>query len=135
MKVMDRTMQGIAHALNYRQVRQEVISSNIANAETPGFRSKRVDFEKALQNALELEKANSLNTNNGRHYDVGEGGFDHLSPEIYEDPNGVVSENGNTVERDKELARMAENKVMYDAAVQLMNKKFGLLKYAVNSER
>ncbi len=33
-----------------------------------------------------------------KHFDVGNGGFNNLKPEVYEDPNGVVSENGNTVD-------------------------------------
>jgi flagellar basal-body rod protein FlgB len=66
---------------------------------------------------------------------VGSGGFDNLQPEVYEDPNGVVSEDGNSVDRDAELAKMAENKIMYDATVKLLNKKLAILKYAINSEK
>jgi flagellar basal body rod protein FlgB len=40
-----------------------------------------------------------------RHYDVGNGGFNNLEPEIYEDSNGVVSEDGNTVDREQEMAK------------------------------
>ena len=49
-----------------------------------------------------------------------------ISPDIYEDPNGQVTVNGNTVDRDKEMALMAENKILYDAAIQLLNKKLSL---------
>ncbi len=135
MKVMDSTMKALAASLNLRQMRQEVIASNIANAETPGFKAKRIDFEEALARAIDVDRTQTLQTDSARHYNVGGGGFDNLAPEYYEDPNGVVSEDGNTVNRDEEMARMAENKLMYDAAVQLMNKKMGLRKYILNSER
>lgn len=135
MKTMDTTMKALAASLNLRQMRQEVITSNIANAETPGFKAKRLDFEEALARAIDVDRTQTLQTGDGRHYNVGGGGFNNLAPEHYEDPNGVVSENGNTVNRDDELARMAENKLMYDANVQLMNKKLGLMKYILNSER
>jgi flagellar basal-body rod protein FlgB len=46
-----------------------------------------------------------------------------------------VSEDGNTVDRESEMVEMAQNKIMYDATVQALNKKIGLLKYALNSER
>jgi flagellar basal-body rod protein FlgB len=46
-----------------------------------------------------------------------------------------VSQDGNTVDRDQEMADMAENKIMYDASVQLLNKKLALMKYAVGSDR
>ena len=133
MDVNDKTLKALASSLNFRQMRQEIISSNIANAETPGYKSKRVDFEAALARALDVDDQQQLNTGDSRHFDVGSGGFGNLQPEIYEDPNGVVSDDGNTVDRDAELARMAENKILYDATVQLINKKLGLMKYAVGS--
>ncbi|PIK13860.1 flagellar basal body rod protein FlgB [Halobacteriovorax sp. JY17] len=133
MDVNDKTLKALASSLNFRQMRQEIITSNIANAETPGYKSKRVDFEAALARALDVDDQQQLNTEDSRHFDVGNGGFDNLQPEIYEDPNGVVSDDGNTVDRDAELARMAENKILYDATVQLINKKLGLMKYAVGS--
>lgn len=133
MDVNDKTLKALASSLNFRQMRQEIITSNIANAETPGYKSKRVDFEAALARALDVDGQQQLNTEDSRHFDVGSGGFSNLKPEIYEDPNGIVSDDGNTVDRDAELARMAENKILYDATVQLINKKLGLMKYAVGS--
>jgi flagellar basal-body rod protein FlgB len=133
MNLENKTIQALAASLNFRQMRQEIISSNVANAETPGYKSKRVDFEAALARALDVDGKMQMNATDERHFDVGNGGFDNLKPEIYEDPNGVVSDDGNTVDRDAELARMAENKILYDAAVQLLNKKIGLMKYAVGS--
>lgn len=135
MKVMDKTMQALAAAINFRQMRQELISSNIANADTPGYKAKRLDFEEALARALDVDGNQKLETNDPRHYDVGSGGFNNLKPEIYDDPNGIVSEDGNTVDRDTEMALINENKLMHDAAVQLLNKKLALRKYILSSER
>ena len=135
MNINDQTLKALAASLNFRQMRQELITSNIANAETPGYKTKRVDFEAVLQRAIDIDKQQSLNTEDKKHFNVGGGGFDNLQPELYEDPNGIVSEDGNTVDRDQELALMAENKVLYDATVQLLNKKLGLMKYIVTSER
>lgn len=135
MNVNDKTLQALAAATKFREMRQEIISSNIANAEVPGFKSKRLDFEKALARALDVDGHLTMKVEDEKHFDVGSGGFDNLQPELYEDPNGVVSENGNTVDVQEEMALMAENKIMYDALVQLMNKKLGLMKYTINSER
>ncbi len=135
MDVNDKTLQALQAGIKFREMRQEVISSNIANADTPGFKSKRLDFEAALARALDVDGNLSMKTEGQEHFNVGSGGFDNLEPEIYEDPNGVVSENGNTVDRQHEMFKMTENKVVYDALVQLMNKKLGLMKYTINSER
>lgn len=133
MKIDDPTVQALAASLKYRQLRQELIASNIANAETPGYKAKKIDFEEALARALDVDNELKMKTTDSKHYNVGGGGFNNLQPEIYEDSNGVTSLDGNNVDRDQEMAEMAENKIMYDASVQLLNKKLGLLKYAIGS--
>lgn len=135
MDVLDTTSKALLHALNYRQMRQEIISSNVANAETPDYKAKRIDFEDALARAIDIDSSQTLNKTDSKHFNVGGGGFNNLKPETYEDPNGVVNEDGNTVDRDAEMARMAENKIMYDATIQMMNKKLGLKKYVLSVER
>lgn len=135
MEIEDKTLKALAASMNFRQMRQEILTANIANAETPGYRAKRLDFEEALSRALDIDGQQSLNVADQDHYRVGEGGFNNLSPEVYDDPNGIVSEDGNTVDRDAEMAAMAENKILYDAAVQLLNKKLGFMKYALANER
>ncbi len=135
MKTNDKTLQALATSMNYRLMRNKLITSNIANAETPGYKAKRIDFEEALARALDVDGTQKLNTDDERHFNVGGGGFNNLQPEVYDDPSGVVSEDGNTVDREKEMAMMAENKILYDASVQLLNKKLGLMKYAISSER
>ena len=133
MEISDKTMKALEASLKYRQLRQELHASNIANAETPGYKAKKVDFEAALARALDTDDQLKMNTSDSKHFNVGGGGFNNLQPEIYEDANGIVSPDGNNVDRDQEMAEMAENKIMYDATVQLINKKMGLLKYAIGS--
>lgn len=135
MNIDDKTTRALSASLKYRQMRQELIASNIANAETPGYKAKKIDFEDALARALDTDEQQTLRTTDSRHFNVGGGGFNNLQPEIYEESNGIVSPDGNTVDRDQEMADMAENKIMYDASVQLLNKKLALMKYAVGSDR
>ena len=135
MDVNDKTLQALTTALNFREMRQELISSNVANAHTPGFKAKKMDFEEALARALDVDGQMQMGVTDGRHHNVGNGGFNNLEPEIYDNPNGVVSEDGNTVDVEAEMATMVENKLMYDALVQLINKKMGIMKYAINSEK
>ena len=130
-----QTLQALATSLNFRKLRQDVIASNIANAETPGYKARRLEFEDALARAIDIEKDRSLKVNNGKHYNVGGGGVNEIEPSIFDDPNGIVNESGNTVNRDHEMALMAKNKILFDASVQLLNKKLGLLKYAITSDR
>ncbi len=133
MKLEDKTLQALTASLKFRQLRQELHASNIANAETPGYKTKKLDFEEALARALDVDDQLAMKSSDSRHFDVGGGSFNNLQPEVYEESNGIVSPDGNNVDRDAEMAEMAENKIMYDATVQLINKKLGLLKYAVGS--
>ena len=120
MQVLDKSMKALLASLNFREMRHELISSNVANAETPGYKAKRIEFEEALARALNVDGQQGMAVDDPQHFDVGQGGFDNLEPEIIEDPNGVVSEDGNTVDRDKEMFLMSENKIMYDAAAKLL---------------
>jgi flagellar basal-body rod protein FlgB len=135
MNVNDKTLQALAAAAKFREMRQEIISSNVANKDVPGYKAKRLEFEAALGRALDVDGHLGMDVSDNRHFNVGGGGFANLKPEVVQDANGVVSENGNTVDPQEEMARQAENKIMYDALVQLMNKKLGLMKYVINSER
>ena len=91
MEMIDKSMKALATSLNFRQMRQELINSNIANADTPGYKAKRLDFEAALSTALDNDGSGSMGVNDPKHFDVGNGGFANIQPEIYEDSNGVVS--------------------------------------------
>jgi flagellar basal-body rod protein FlgB len=135
MKVSDKTLDALKAALDFREMRQEIISSNIANAETPGYKAKRLKFEDALARALDVDDQREMKTEDEAHYDVGNGGFKNLEPEVILDPNGVISESGNTVDEQDEMSRLVENKIMFDALVQLVNKKLALKKYAIESEK
>ncbi|WII72400.1 flagellar basal body rod protein FlgB [Bdellovibrio sp. 22V] len=133
--LFDKTTNALATSLAMRQLRHNVTSSNIANAETPGYHAKKMDFEGALQRALDLDGGNSLSTSNPEHFAVGGTSVTKTRPDIYEDPEGAVNNDGNTVDVEKEMSALSENAVMYKAALQLINKKMAALKYAATEGR
>ncbi len=112
-QIFDKTLRALATSNQMREVRQNVLSANVANAETPGYHAQKVDFESELKRALETENS-SIET---------------LKADIYDNPEVDVSNDGNTVDLEKEMASMVENNVMYRAANQLINKKLASLKY------
>jgi flagellar basal-body rod protein FlgB len=135
MKLDEKTIGALQAAIKFREMRQQLITSNIANSETPGYKAKKLDFESALARAVDVDGKLNMNSMDSRHYNIGNGGFKNLMPEIYDDPNGVVNENGNTVDVESEMAKMASNNLMFQTNVELLKKKLGLIKYAINSER
>lgn len=129
IKLFDNTFEALAKSLDLRAERQVVISSNVANANTPGYQAKELDFEGALSRALTLDGKPMDRTNEMHMTSAGEVG--DVKGEIFNEINDVVREDGNTVDRDAELTKMAENHLLYNAAADLVKKKLAMLKYAI----
>jgi flagellar basal-body rod protein FlgB len=130
MSGFDSTIQGLKNAMDLRLVNQNVISSNIANADTPGYKAKKVEFEGALRQALSVDGELQLEGDHGGHIVVSAGNA--VGPAIADDVNGIESLDGNTVNRSEEMAKMAENQLLYDAAAEMLKKKLGMLKYSIS---
>lgn len=116
-QIFDKTLKALAMSSKMRELRQSVISANVANAETPGYKSKVVDFENALASAL---KENAPLDNK----------LESMKADVYDNPEAEVGLDGNSVDLEKEMAAMLENNLMYRTATQMINKKLAALKYA-----
>ncbi|MEN9723551.1 MAG: flagellar basal-body rod protein FlgB [Pseudomonadota bacterium] len=125
----DATVGALNTAMNLRLINQNVISSNIANADTPEYKAKRLEFEGALREALNVGQGLQAEATHPEH--IQRRSTDPVNPEIYDDPNGVESLDGNTVDRAAEMARLSENQILFDAAAELMKRKIGMAKYAI----
>lgn len=122
--------------LDHRLKRSEVIASNIANSETPGFRAIGYDFEDQLQSLAALDKSLPMKTTNSTHLKNSFTRADgKVTPDIYMRPTESVGEDGNTVDVDKEMVQMSENQLLYRSAVEMISRKIGVLKYAINGGR
>jgi flagellar basal-body rod protein FlgB len=127
--LFDKTTDALAASLRMRQIRHNVTSSNIANAETPHYHAKKVDFENALASALDMDGNSEMNATHGDHFKTGQ--ISNLSVEAYENPDVAVNNDGNTVDLEKEMSALSENSILYKSALQLINKKMATLKYAL----
>ena len=119
--IFDKSIDVLSKALDLYLARHSVISDNIANAETPFYKARRIDFEAALQRAIDVPEGNQI----GR--DIAS-----VNPVIYEDPESEVGLDLNTVDMDREMAELSKNDVKFSAASQAISKKFALLKYAIS---
>lgn len=123
-------------SLNHRIRRSHVLSSNIANAETPGFRALGYDFEEQLK---EMDLGNeklSLKVTQAKHknhaFTTNDGTID---PDVFVRPTETIPEDGNTVDIDYEMASLAQNQILYRATVESINRKIGIIKYAIQGGR
>lgn len=126
----DSTIAALNQNLNLRLQNQNVISSNIANADTPGYKAKAMSFEQAMRDALDLTENVKLDTDSSAHF--GSRGPAAIEGDVYDDPNGVEALDGNTVDRASEMAKMKENEILYNASIEMMRKKLGMLEYGVS---
>jgi flagellar basal-body rod protein FlgB len=130
--IFDKTTDALAASMNFRSLRHNVTASNIANAETPGYHAKTVDFEEALARAIDLEGMNKDAKLDPDHFALGTGSISRAKADVYDNPQANVTNDQNTVDLEQEMANLQENTILYKAALQLMNKKMGALKYAVS---
>jgi flagellar basal-body rod protein FlgB len=123
-------------SLNQRSRRSEVITANIANAETPGFRAFGYDFEKQLQDLGKMSEPVAVKVSDPRHLRNNFTKVDgSITPDVYVRPTESVDEDGNTVDMDTEMAQLAKNQILFRTAVETLNRKIGTLKYAINGGR
>ena len=121
-------------SLNQRLSRQKVITSNIANSETPGYRALGFDFEKQLQAVANGGDPFPMKTSNPKHYLNGHTEADGtIMPDVYVRPTESVGQDGNTVDVDNEMGTLAQNQILYRATVELLNKKIANLRYAISA--
>lgn len=111
-------------ALKLRTFRQELLSANLVNADTPNYKARDIDFVQVLKNRLAgLEEGRSLGLNltNVRHLP---GRQSRSGPEVlYRNPVQPAVD-GNTVDPDLERGHFVKNSVMTEAAIQFLGSSF-----------
>ena len=128
-RIFDKTIKALNSSLQMRQLKQNVISANIANAETPDYKAKKIDFEAALSRAIDREDLGRMHVSHGDHFLMGQGAISRVKGDIYDNPEINYSNDGNTVDLEKEMASLKENSILYEAATKLINKKLAALRY------
>lgn len=113
--VLDR--QG--RALELLSQRQRVLSGNIANADTPGFKAQDIDFASALQQANAAQAATPA-TRPGQLALGGIGAAPGEAPVVFRTAE-QPSVDGNTVDLDRERANFADNAMRYEATLRFIN--------------
>lgn len=130
-KLFDKTTGALGKSLDMRQLRHNLTTANIANAETPGYKAKKVDFEKNLMRALEMEGIPHVETSHPDHHPIVQGRVGRVQADVYDNPDINLTNDKNTVDLEKEMTKLTENSILYKAAIELIRKKMGALKYSI----
>jgi flagellar basal-body rod protein FlgB len=129
-KIFDNTMPGLTKALDLTWRRNQAITSNIANAETPQYRAVDVNFERELNSAFGQQEG-ALKTTNTKHLDEVGSQNAHLTSDI----SGATKADGNNVDIDIQMGKLAYNSGQYSIATNLMRKKLGNLRRIISESR
>lgn len=130
--LFSKTVDLLAKSVDMRTKKHAIIAGNVANSETPGYTPRTLSFERELKAALEGCAKPSSALTHPRHLPIGKAC--HLSQVtgiITETPGATPGGDGNSIELEAEMAKMAENQIMYNASVQLLARKLEGLKSAI----
>ncbi|BCR06641.1 flagellar basal body rod protein FlgB [Desulfuromonas versatilis] len=128
--LFDRTFGLLEKVLDLRLQNQKVISSNIANADTPGYAPARLEFEEGLQRYM-AQGPQVMARTDAAH--LAPGGA--VEARVVRERGLSAVGDGNGVELEREMLDLAENQILYEATTQMINKKLGLLKYVAQDGR
>ena len=130
---LDEAVRFQQTALSLRAARQELLASNIANADTPNYKAKDVNFADALQNAMAGTATKLSTVQTSPMHLQANGASSVLGAQVMYRKPVQASADGNTVDMDVERAQFADNALRYESSVTFVSNKLKEILSAVQS--
>ncbi|VEF48409.1 flagellar basal body rod protein FlgB [Bacillus freudenreichii] len=125
MKLFSGSFHTIERSLKYSALKHETTAQNIANADTPNYKGKKVSFEEVFNDTVSAAK---IRTTDPRHIENSR----QIEPAItLSDRRVQYSHNGNNVDIDKEMSDLASNQIYYSILTERLSGKFNLLQNVI----
>jgi flagellar basal-body rod protein FlgB len=135
LKLFSFTQDLLELSMRVRGARHEILSANIANADTPGFRARDLDFKAVIDEALKPEDLSPAERER-RMEAVASSPLDLRSAtyvvEHPETSHGEDRLDGNSVSLDRQMVLLTENALAYEAALTLLSRKLAGLRYVIS---
>lgn len=112
VRMLENIGAGVERYMNLLSTRQKLVAANIANADTPGYKTKDIDF----QSELAMQMANT-------------------SPDVMEVPDLKTKNDGNNVSIDREARLLAENAMRFNVASNLARSEISLVRSAIQEDK
>ena len=124
--LFDPVLAGLERALDLRVRQHGLTASNIANADTPGYKAQQLDFRASFDRAFDEinAAAHAGETTTAQELD------ELMEIHEVEAPPGRMD--GNSVRADVEMMQLSNTSIQYDATVEVMNRRFAMLEYAAS---
>jgi flagellar basal-body rod protein FlgB len=136
---ISKSFKYLESSLQYRAIRQDLIAGNIANADTPYYKSRDIDFEdmlskKAAQEFNKNDKKLALaKTTENMMPGIDEENSD--KPTIFFRDGHLARNDGNTVDLDVESTELSKNSMMYNASIEALKKQASIFKAVIASSK
>lgn len=127
---IDKLFAGHARALGIANQRLQLLAANVANADTPHYKARDIDFKGAMQEAS--QRRVQLKGTHPKHLAVG--GSPNRAEALYRVPD-QPSLDGNTVDTQRESSAVAETAVRYQATLTFLNHRIQGLRLAITGRR
>ncbi len=132
MRIFDATLTTLDRALDVRLARQVVLSGNVANADTPGFTPRDLDFQAAMAATDVAPESPAAAPRAGDLPLAAGGGAPAPERFVVEEAGAAPGLDGNSVDLDRTMGAIAENAIQYGAAAKAAAKKLAILRYVAS---
>lgn len=136
--IFSNTIELVGKSIDLRAKNHNHISANLANAETPHYVPSTVSFEGELRDAMKSRSGSGTKKTPAHPGHIplkGQAGtIAGVEGTIEYSPSASVGRDGNAVELEKEMGNLASNQILYNASVQIINRKFEGLKLAIKGQ-
>ena len=129
--LFDGTIAILQKSLNVGSVRHKVLTSNIANIDTPNYKAFEVVMEDARKHSSRLEGPIELVRTQPRHLSGPHSASNPIKIKTVDSSGNNFRADGNTVDLDRTMGELAENTLLYRTAAQIIRMKFQGLKNAI----
>ncbi|MCC6831570.1 MAG: flagellar basal body rod protein FlgB [Thermoleophilia bacterium] len=130
----DITTVTLTAAMRGASLRQTALAQNIANADTPGYKRVDVNFEGALADALEADRAEiARNRSAGQASSLGthRRALDSVRTEVTRDTASTIRVDGSNVDPDNEMSELAANQLSYNTVTALLDARFSQMRAVI----
>jgi flagellar basal-body rod protein FlgB len=118
IKLFDGMYDGLEQVLDLRSRQHALTATNLANANTPGFKARELDFDTLLSNVMERS--------------VGGDRMEESEIQVHEVELSPWSRDGNSVDPEHETAKMTSNTLLYNAVATGVSHRLSLLQFAAS---
>lgn len=130
---LDKVFGVHEQGIRIRSRRAEILASNLANADTPNYKARDIDFRQALNQAQQNTSADRMKVSHPKHIQRGLSAGGLTTDLLYRNPL-QPSVDGNTVDTQQEKAQFVQNAMQYQASLRFLTGKIKAIKSAIKGE-